>query len=61
VLDPRLDVPYPELISMARAFAERTEGDEQAELLHLAERLTLARDGLEFPSVDSDSDVKEDP
>ena len=45
VLDPRLEVPFPELISMARAFAQRTDGDEQAELLHLADRLALAREG----------------
>ncbi len=41
VLDPRLDVPYAELISMARYFAGCAKADEQAELTHLAERLEL--------------------
>ncbi len=41
VLDPRLDVPYQELITMAGALAERARGDEQAELRQLIERLKV--------------------
>lgn len=39
VLDPDLDVPFGELISMAGAMAGRAEGEEQAELQRLRERL----------------------
>ena len=42
VLDPRLEVPYPELLAMAGALADRAEGAEKAELQQLLER--LARD-----------------
>ena len=41
VLDPRLDVPYPDLISMAGALADRAEGTEHAELRQLERRLIL--------------------
>ncbi len=40
VLDPRLDVPYQELIAMAGACADRArDEEEQAELRNLIERL----------------------
>ena len=42
VLDPRLDVPFEELISMADAMALRTDGEEKAELLRLKDRLVAA-------------------
>ncbi len=42
VLHPGIEVPYPQLISMAAAGAARAAGDEQAELLRLRERLVLA-------------------
>ena len=42
VLDPRLDVPYQELISMAGAHSGRAEGAEKAELQRLIERLARA-------------------
>ena len=42
VLDPRLDVPFQELIAMARAFADRADGHEKAELQQLGERLVIA-------------------
>ena len=42
VLDPRLDVPYQELISMAGAHSDRAEGAEKAELQGLIERLASA-------------------
>jgi len=49
VLDPRLEVPYRELIAMARARAERARGDEKGELLDLADRLASAREGERQP------------
>ncbi len=42
LLDPRLDVPYLELISMASAFADRGDDAERAELEQLIERLGVA-------------------
>ncbi len=42
LLDPRLDVPYQELIAMAGARAERARGAEKAELRQLIERLVGA-------------------
>ncbi len=42
LLDPRLDVPYQELIAMAGARAERAEGEEKVELRQLIERLVGA-------------------
>ena len=49
VLDPRLDVPYPDLISMAGALADRAEGEEQAELRELGRRLIIERDAEQQP------------
>ncbi len=37
----RVDVPYRELISMARAYARRASGAERTDLNHLTERLTI--------------------
>ncbi len=42
LIDPRLDVPYRELIAMTRARAGRAEGEEKAELGQLVERLGAA-------------------
>lgn len=42
MLDPHLDVPFNELISMAGAMAERAEGEEKAELEELRQRLITA-------------------
>ncbi len=44
VFDPRTELHYPELISVARYLAGRAEGEERAELEHLAGRLEHARD-----------------
>ena len=51
VLDPRLDVPYRELISLAAARAERTGGEEKAEIERLGKRLIRAQ-GDEVSSED---------
>lgn len=42
VLDPRLDVPYEELISMASALEQRAEGTEKVEMRNLIERIGAA-------------------
>ncbi len=42
VLDRRLDVPYRELIAMARARADRAGDDERTEMRQLVERLGIA-------------------
>lgn len=42
LLDPRLDVPYQELISMAGAVADRGDAAEKAEMQQLIERLGVA-------------------
>ncbi len=42
LLHPGIEVPYPQLISMATACAERAGSTEKAELLRLRERLVLA-------------------
>ncbi len=42
LLDPRLDMPYQELISMAGAFADRDDDAEKAEMQQLIERLGVA-------------------
>ncbi len=42
VLHPGVEVPYPPLIAMAGARAQRAGGAEKAELLRLRERLVLA-------------------
>ncbi len=53
VLDPRFEVPYPELISMARARAGRAEGPEKAGLELLAKRLVAVWGG----QIGTDEDV----
>lgn len=42
LLDPRLDVPYQELISMAGAFEGRAQGAEKVEMQKLIERIGAA-------------------
>ncbi len=42
VLDPRLDVPYQELISMAGALADRGDAAEKVEMQQLIKRLGVA-------------------
>ncbi len=45
VLHPRIEVPYPHLISLAGARAERAADAEKAELQQLRQRLLLAAGG----------------
>ncbi len=42
LFDPRLDVPFQELIAMAGVRADRAEGEEAADLRQLIERLIVA-------------------
>ncbi len=42
VLHPRVEVPYPHLIALVRAQAERAGGTEKTKLLQLCERLRFA-------------------
>ncbi len=66
VLDPRLDVPYRELISLAAALAERAGGEEKAELEQLVDRLMralaaeISGEGIGEPLIDRLLEVGEE-